>query len=86
MDSGYNLPLYYNEENDSIQPMNLEDLGDSIIEPTIDLMVAAVESETTAGTYTISTSSSVTGYTEVSGAGTAIYLDTRADTSSYSAA
>ena len=86
VDSGYNFPLYYNEDNDSIQPMNLEDLVDSIIEPTIDLMVAAVESDTTAGTYTISTSSSVTGYTEVSGAGTAIYLDTRADTSSYSAA
>ena len=86
VDSGYNFPLYYNEDNDSIQPMNLEDLVDSIIEPTIDLMVAAVESDTTAGTYTIHTASSLSGYTEVSGAGTAIYLDTRADTSSYSAA
>lgn len=86
VDSGYNFPLYYNEDNDSIQPMNLEDLIDSIIEPTIDLMVAAAESDTTAGTYTIHTASSLTGYTEVSGAGTAIYVDTRANTAAYTAA
>jgi hypothetical protein len=86
VDSGYNFPLYYNEDNDSIQPMNLEDLVDSIIEPTIDLMVAATESDTTAGTYTISTSTSVSGYTEVSGANTAIYVDTRANTAAYTAA
>jgi len=86
VDSGYNFPLYYNEDNDSIQPMNLEDLVDSIIEPTIDLMVAAAESDTTAGTYTIHTASSLTGYTEVSGAGTAIYLDTRANAAAYTAA
>ena len=86
VDSGYNFPLYYNEDNDSIQPMNLEDLVDSIIEPTIDLMVAATESDTTAGTYTISTSTSVTGYTEVSGANTAIYVDTRANADAYTAA
>ena len=86
VDSGYNFPLYFNEDTGSIQPMNLEDLVDSIIEPTIDLMVAATESDTTAGTYTISTSTSVSGYTEVSGANTAIYVDTRANTSAYTAA
>ena len=86
VDSGFNFPLYFNEDNDSIQPMNLEDLVDSIIEPTIDLMVAATESDTTAGTYTISTSTSVTGYTEVSGANTAIYVDTRANADAYTAA
>ena len=86
VDSGFNFPLYFNEDTGSIQPMNLEDLVDSIIEPTIDLMVAATESDTTAGTYTISTSTSVTDYTEVSGANTAIYADTRANTSAYTAA
>ena len=86
VDSGYNFPLYFNEDTGSIQPMNLEDLVDSIIEPTIDLMVAATESDTTAGTYTISTSTSVTGYTEVSGANTAIYVDTRANAAAYTAA
>ena len=86
VDSGFNFPLYFNEDTGSIQPMNLEDLVDSIIEPTIDLMVAAAESDTTAGTYTISTSTSVTGYTEVSGANTAIYVDTRANADAYTAA
>jgi len=83
VDSGYNYPLFFNEDNDSIQPMNLDDLIDSIIEPTIDLMVSATESDSTAGTYTINTASSLSGYTEVSGAGTAIYLDTRANADAY---
>ena len=86
VDSGYNYPLFFNEDNDSIQPMNLDDLIDSIIEPTIDLMVSATESDSTAGTYTINTASSLSGYTEVSGAGTAIYLDTRANADAYTAA
>ena len=83
VDSGYNYPLFFNEDNDSIQPMNLDDLIDSIIEPTIDLMVSATESDSTAGTYTINTAASLSGYTEVSGAGTAIYLDTRANADAY---
>jgi len=86
VDSGYNYPLFFNEDNDSIQPMNLDDLIDSIIEPTIDLMVSATESDSTAGTYTINTAASLSGYTEVSGAGTAIYLDTRANADAYTAA
>jgi hypothetical protein len=86
VDNGYNYPLFFNEDNDSIQPMNLEDFIDSIIEPTIDLMVSATESDSTAGTYTIHTASSLSGYTEVSGAGTAIYLDTRANADAYTAA
>ena len=86
VDNGYNYPLFFNEDNDSIQPMNLDDLIDSIIEPTIDLMVSATESDSTAGTYTINTAASLSGYTEVSGAGTAIYLDTRANADAYTAA
>ena len=82
----------------SIQPMNLQDLVDSLIEfaagdsdgtdgatvAGVDLMVAATESDTTAGTFTIDTSSSKTGYTEVSGSGTAIFVDTRTCFSLYS--
>ena len=86
VDSGYNYPLFFNEDTDSIQPMNLQDLIDSIIEPTIDLLVSATESGSTAGTYTIHTAASLSGYTEVSGAGTAIYLDTRANADAYTAA
>ena len=86
-DTGYNYPLFFSGEGNSgsIQPMNLQDLVDSLIEPTIDLMVAATESDTTAGTFTIDTNSSKTGYTEVSGSGTAIFVDTRADTSAFTA-
>jgi len=48
------------------------------------LLITASESATTAGTYTITTSvSAATGYTNVST--DAVYLDTRADTSAYSA-
>ncbi len=77
-DTGYNYPLFFSGTGNSgsIQPMNLQDLVDSLIEPTIDLMVAATESDTTAGTFTIDTNSSKTGYTEVSGSGTAIFVDT----------
>lgn len=86
-DTGYNYPLFFSGTGNSgsIQPMNLQDLVDSLIEPTIDLMVAATESDTTAGTFTIDTNSSKTGYTEVSGSGTAIFVDTRADASAYTA-
>ena len=84
-DTGYNYPLFFSGTGNSgsIQPMNLQDLVDSLIEPTIDLMVAATESDTTAGTFTIDTNSSKTGYPEVSGSGTAIFVDTRADASAY---
>jgi hypothetical protein len=79
-DNGYNFPLYFNPDNNSIQPMNLEDLVDSIIEPTIDLMVSATEGEYTAGTYTIYDAATYSGYTEVSGTGTPTWIfgDTRA--------
>ena len=40
----------------------------------------------TNGTFTITTSASVSNYTEVSGSNTVIFSDTRADTSAYSAA
>ena len=46
-------------------------------------MINASESASTNGTYTIATSTSVSNYTEVSGSNTAVFLDTRADTSAY---
>ncbi len=85
-DNGYNFPLYYNDDTKSVQPMNLQDFKDTFIHPAIDLMISASESNQTGGTYTINTSTSVTNYTEVSGANTVIYADTRADTSAYTAA
>lgn len=85
-DSGTSYPVYYDNATGAIRAMPIADLLDTFIHPAIDLMVAAAESNTTAGTYTISTSTSIAGYTEVSGSATPIFTDTRADTTLYSAA
>ena len=61
--------------------MSLQDVKDTFLHPAIDLLTAATTTSQQAGTYHISTTSSVSGSTVVSG--TPIYLDTRADTSAY---
>ena len=64
--------------------MTLTDFKDTFIIPAINLMIVASESNNTGGTYTITTSSTAaTGYTNVST--TALFADTRADTSAYTA-
>ena len=78
------FPAY--KDGNNIKAMSLTDYVDTFIYATLDAMITASESSATNGTYTIATSSSVTNYTEVSGANTAIFLDTRADTSAYSSA
>ena len=66
--------------------MPIADIKDTFLHPAIDKLIAASESDTTAGTYTITTSSSAaTGYTVVD-ASNPVFTDTRADTSAYSAA
>jgi len=83
-DTGTTFPVYYDGEN-TIQAMTLEDLRDTLLHPAIDLMISGTESGNTAGTYTITTSATAaTNYTQVSA--TAVYLNTIADTSAYSAA
>ena len=52
---------------------------------SINLLASGTVSATAAGTYHITTSASVSGSTEVSGANTPVFIDTRADTSAYSA-
>jgi len=65
----------------------LTDFLDTFIYPAVDLMIAASESSDTAGTYTITSSASApSNYTKVSSDDTAVFTDTRADTSAYSAA
>ena len=78
-------PLYINGDND-LQVMTQADYVDTFIYATLDAMITASEDATTNGTYTIATASSVTNYTEVSGAGTAVFIDTRANTAAYTAA
>ena len=81
-DTGKTWPAYYNASG-HIQAMSLQDVKDTFLHPAIDLLTAGTTSTQQAGTYHISTTSSVTGSTLVSG--TPVFLDTRADTSAYTA-
>ena len=83
-DTGKTFPVYYNSSG-QIQAMSLTDFKDTILHPAINLLASGTVSATAAGTYHISTSASVSGSTEVSGSNTPVFIDTRADTSAYSA-
>ena len=80
-DTGTTFPAFYNSGG-NIQAMSLQDVKDTFLHPAIDLLTAATTTSQQAGTYHISSASSVGGSTLVSA--TPIYLDTRADTSAYS--
>jgi len=82
-DTGKTWPVYYTSGG-HIQAMSLQDVKDTFLHPAIDLLSAATTTTQQAGTYFISTASSVAGATEVSGSATPIFLDTTADTSAYS--
>ena len=72
------FPIYRNSNGD-IQAMTLDDMKDTFLHPAIDLMVVAdgsADDANAAGTYRIHTASSLTDFTEVSGASTAIFTDT----------
>ena len=72
------FPIYRNSDGD-IRAMSLDDMKDTFLHPAIDLMVVADtdnDDPNVAGTYRIHTVSSLTDFTEVSGAGTAIFTDT----------
>ena len=83
-DTGKTFPVYYNSSG-QIQAMSVDDWKDTIIHPAINLLASGTVSATAAGTYHITTSASVSGSTEVSGSNTPVFIDTRADTSAYSA-
>lgn len=81
--NNFAFPVY--RDGNNLKAMSLTDYKDTFIYATLDAMITASESAATNGTYTIATSASVTNYAEGSGAGTAVFLDTRADTSAYAA-
>ena len=84
-DTGTTWPVYFDSSSKSIIAMPIADIKDTFLHPAIDKLIAASESDTTAGTYTITSSSSAaTGYTVVD-ASNAVFTDTRADTSAYTA-
>ena len=63
--------------------MSITDVKDTFIHPAIDQLVSGSTTTQQAGTYQISTSTSVTGNTLVSS--TPVFTDTRANTSAYTA-
>ena len=81
-DTGKTWPAYYTSGG-HIQAMSLQDVKDTFLHPAIDLLTAGTTSTQQAGTYTIATSTSLAGATNVSA--TPIFSDTRADTSAYTA-
>ena len=80
-DSGKTWPVYY--DGTSIKAMNLQDVKDTFLHPAIDLLTTGSTGTDQAGTYHISTSSSVSGSTLVSA--TPVFTDTGANTSAYTA-
>ena len=84
-DTGKTFPIYRTATGD-IQAMSLTDMKDTFFHPAIDLLVSGSLTTQQGGTYHINTSTTVTGSVEVSGVGTAVFTDTGANTSSYTAA
>ena len=83
-DGGKTWPVYQTNTGGTIQAMNLADIKDTFIFPAINKLVSGTESATTSGTYTITTSSTAaSNYTNTST--TPVFIDTRANTSLYSA-
>jgi len=83
-DTGKSFPVYYDSSTGSVQAMSLADFLDTFIKPAIVLMTASSEANAGdfGGTFAISTSSSAaSGFTNVSS--TAVFIDTRANTGSF---
>ena len=82
-DGGKTFPVYYNSSG-QIQAMNLTDVKDTFLHPAIDLLQSGSTGTQQGGTYTVTISSTAaSGFTNIST--TAIFTDTRADTSAYAA-
>ena len=77
---------YYDNLTDTIQTMSLQDMIDTFGAPVVDTLTNGSFTTDQAGTYRIHTATTLTGATEVSGANTAVFVDTRADTTLYTAA
>ena len=83
-DTGNLYPVYLTASND-IQAMSLQDMKDTFIHPVIDTLASTDNTTAQAGTYFISTSNSDIDSTKQIVSGAAVYTDTRADTSAYTA-
>ena len=83
-DTGTTWPVYYTSGGE-VHAMPLADIKDTFLHPAIYLLTASTTTTQQGGTYFISSSASVSGATEVSGANTPIFVDTRANTGAYAA-
>ena len=81
-DTGKTFPLYYTSSG-NLRAMDATDFLDTFIHPAITTLALDTTTPSQGGTYFVSTSASVAGATLVSA--TPIFLDTRADTSLYTA-
>jgi hypothetical protein len=82
-DSGKLFPVYYSTAG-NIHAMSTQDILDTFVHPAIISLTSASTTTAQAGTYFISTNTSVAGATLVSA--TPIFTDTRSDPSLYSSA
>jgi hypothetical protein len=82
-DTGKTFPLYYTSGG-NLQHMSVTDFRDTFIHPAIDKLILGTTTTLQGGTYFVSTTTSVSGATLVSS--TPIFVDTRANTSLYTAA
>ena len=80
-DSGTTFPVYQASSGATIQAMSLTDVKDTWLRPAIDLLVSGTESNYTAGTYTIASTTTLSNNTRVST--TPVFTDTRANTGAY---
>lgn len=80
-DATYSYPLYYDAGN--LREMTATDFADTFILPAIDTLTSGSTTSAQAGTYHISTSSSVSGSTLISS--TPVFVDTRANAAAYTA-
>ena len=81
-DTGKTWPAFYNSSG-HIRAMSIADIKDTFLHPAINLLTSASTGTQQAGTYTLATSTSLAGSTVVST--TPVFVDTRADTTQYSA-
>jgi len=80
--TGHSFPVYRTASND-IQEMSETDFYDTFIYPAVNLLSSGSLTYQQAGTYHIQSTTSYTGSTLVSA--TPVFVDTRADTSLYTA-
>ena len=79
-DTGKTWPVYYNASG-HIQAMSLQDVKDTFLHPAINLLTSATTTTQQAGTYFISSATSVSGSTRVSS--TPVFTDTKANVAGY---